>query len=698
LVSKPILKLMAVFMVFMLTISVNVVSVNSQELKETDKWLEWARIAWSYFDPGIGVGSRSGIPRASYYWGYFTDWDLGGYIIAIIYGELMGIIPEEGDWGANDRLEKALRFLENRKLTLYRLPALIYNFETGEPTTDKITNVSDSGRLLIALHILKKYRPDLADRIDAIVARADYARLARSSAAWRTTAGFYKYYVAHGFKFFGFDEYYPVEKALKTFDEIKNGKHIDVYGVSLPVTEVTSEPILHTVFELDPGEDFMDYAYRVYLAQELRYKDTGKFTAWSEGNSGLGNPSFVYEWIVTPSGKTWVIAPKQVTPIAFTRAAFGLHAIFNTTYTRTLVEYIDEKTGPQNIDRLKRVLPFKGFLEGVRENGEVVLELIANTQIMIIESAFYAFKKMVMDSADLLFEKPSGKLRPGEEAKLSFVYSDPTPLKHSCNITVTLENSATSYITQYDFDGACNATISWVPPENGIYRVTVKLIADYVLFNKTITKSFDIKIGSVPVKRDVRIVEVSSPDRVDVGEEFSVSALVKYDFGDVSTSLKLLIRDEEGNLIAEADAINVSGNGSASFVVGVKAPNEEGDLTLVLVPAYYIEGDWVEVRDRLVSMSVVVERPQQTETLTEKTVVRKQVVFVTVTRSITVRERVLTTYTVTQTVLSSSAENVFMPVAILACSLSLLAIAAITFWAGRRARRTRASESPERVY
>ena len=173
---------------------------------------------------------------------------------------------------------------------------------------------------------------------------------------------------------------------------------------------------------------------------------------------------------------------------------------------------------------------------------------------------------------------------------------------------------------------------------------------------------------------------------------------MKYDFEDVSTSLKLLIRDKEGNLIAEADAINVSGNGSASFVVGVKAPNEQGDLTLMLVPAYYLEGDWVEVRDRLVSMSVVVERPQQTETLTEKTVVRKQVVFVTVTRSITVRERVLTTYTVTQTILSSSARNVFMPVTILACSLSLLAIAAITFLAGRRARRTRASESPEGIY
>ena len=693
---------MAVIIAFMLIIPASVISVRAQEEREDEisKWLEWARIAWSYFDPGIGVSQDTGLPRASRHWSTVTDWDLGGYIIAIIYAERMGILPREGDWGAEDRLEKVLDFLENRRLTPYGIPAWGYSSETGEPKDDRTTNVSDFGRLLIALHILKKYRPDLADRINAIVDRVDYTRLADNIAAWRTTAGFYKYYVAHGFKFFGFDEYYPVEKALKTFEEIKNGRHIDVYGVSLPVTEVTTEPVLHTVFELDPGEDFMDYVRRIYLAQELRYKATGKFTAWSEGNTGLRDPSYVYEWIVTPSGKTWVITPKPVVPIIFTRAAFGLHAIFDTPYTRALVEYVEEKTSPRNtaLLRLRRILPAKGFLEGVRENGEVVLELVANTQIMIIEAAYYAFKKRVMESANLLFEKPSEELRPGNEAKLGFVYFDPTPLKHSCNITITLENPEISYITQYNFEGACNATIGWMPPENGTYRATVELIADYVLFNKTISKSFDIKVGSIPVKRDVRIVEVSYPDKVDVGKEFSVNVLVEYDFSDAPTSLKLLVKNEDGDLFAESDTINVSGNGSASFVVEVKAPDKEGNLTLTLVPAYYLEGEWVEVGDRLVSVSVMVEKPQQTRTLTERTVLRKQVVFVTVTRSMVVKEKVLTTYTVTQTVLSGGAEDVFMPVAILVCSLSLLGVAAIMFLAGRRARRARLPESSEEVY
>ena len=702
--DKPTYRLIVIFMIASLIVStpLSVTHVAAQSEEDAGKWLEWAKIAWGYFEPGVGLSPETGIPRASRRFIGVTDWDLGGYIIAIICAELMGIIPKEGPLGADDRIEKVLHFLETRDLTPYRLPARLYDPETLDPKGDEITNVSDSGRLLIALHLLKKYRPDLAKRIDNIVARADYARLADNHAAWRTTAGFYKYYVAHGFKFFGFDKYYPVEKALKTFEEIKKGKHIDVYGVSLPVTEITSEPILHTVFELDPSEDFTEYAYRVYLVQERRYNVTGKFTAWSEGNTRLLDPSYVYEWIVTPSGKTWVITPDQITPIIFTRAAFGLHAIYDTPYTRALVKYVEERVGPQS--PVRRSLSFvgfledKGLLEGVREDGSIVQDLVANTQTMIIEAAYYAFRKRVMTSANLMFEKPSDELRPGEEARLSFEYLDPTPLKHTCNITITLENAAASYVTQYDFNGVCNATVSWVPPKEGVYRVTVKLVADYLLFNKTMTRIFDVEVGSASVRRDAWIVEVLSPDRVGPGEEFNVTALVKYDFGDSSTLLKLLVEDEGGEVMAETGAINASGSGSVKLAAKVKAPDEEGNLTIMLVPAYRNETGWIELDERSVNLSVVVERFQQAQTLTEKTVVKKQIVFMTITRAMTIRERVLTTYTVTQTTFSSNIRETLMPTAILVCSLCLLVIAVIAFLSGKRVKRSREPEYVEEAY
>ena len=688
--AKPAIRLMTALTILMLITVTSLAGVRAQEEggDEIGKWLEWAKIAWSYFDPGVGVNPDTGLSRASRYWSFTTDWDLGGYIIAIILAERMGILPIEGDWGAEDRLEKVLHFLETRKLTPYGIPAWCYSTENGEPRKGGSTNVSDFGRLLIALYILKRYRPNLADRIDAIVHRVNYARLAEDPAAWRSTSGFYKYYVAHGFKFFGFDKYYPVKKALEAFEEIKNGRHISVYGVSLPVTEVTSEPILHTVFELNPGEDFMDYAHRVYLAQESRYKSTGMLTAWSEGNTGLPDPSYIYEWIVTPRGKTWVITPKQTTPIIFTRAAFGLHAIYNTPYTRSLVKYVEEKTDLRNNVRLKRSLPSKGFLEGVRENGEVVLELIANTQVMIIEAAYYALKERVKSSADLLFEKPSGELRPGEEVKFSLNYSDPTPLKHTCNLTISLENLATSYATQYAFNGTCNATISWKPPVDGVYRATAKLIADYLLFNKIIVKGFDIIVGSPPPKREVWIVEAFSPDHVRTEEEFNVTALIKHDFGDSTIPVKLLVKDGGGGVLAESEVVKVSGNGSLRLAVGVRAPDEEGNLTLSLVPAYYDENRWFEVSNRSVSLNVVVEKTLRNQTFTERTIVKKKVVLVTMTRAVTIKEKILTTCTVTRTVSSTTVGGMLMPIAILICSISLLAVAVMTSIAGRRARRS----------
>ena len=44
---------MALFIAFMLIISVNIIYVNSQQFEDTE--LEWAGIAWSYFDLGTGL-------------------------------------------------------------------------------------------------------------------------------------------------------------------------------------------------------------------------------------------------------------------------------------------------------------------------------------------------------------------------------------------------------------------------------------------------------------------------------------------------------------------------------------------------------------------------------------------------------------------------------------------------------------------
>ena len=672
-------------------------STNHTQSEETDvfDWIKWAKEAWSYYEPGIGVDLSTGIPRASYFWPYLTDWDLGGYIIAIIEAELMGILPKEGEWGADDRIEKVLRFLETRRISPHGIPYCIYKSTNGQPWGDAITNVSDSGRLLIALAMLKKYRPDLAERIDAIVRRNNYELLANSTKAWRTTAGFYKYYVAQGFKLFGLDKNQPVRMALKEFDKIVNGPHVDVYGVSLPKTEVTSEPLLHMVFELNIDDRYLDYVKRVYEAQERRYRNTGKYTAWTEGNTGLQHVTYVYQWIVTPRGETWKITPKDITPIIFTKAAFGFHALYNTNYTRKLVDYLIEKNEERKKDPrycyppIYCILPQKGFIEGVDENGRIVTELVDKTQVMVIEAAYYALKKKALESADTAFEISPMNITPGETVQLRFTYLDPTPLKHTCRYDITIVGSTTSYITQQSFDASCNVTFNWTPPRDDIYHITVETLANYFLFNNTVTKSLDVKVGTPSLTKEARIMDVSYPEQVSPNEEFDINITLRYKFGMEPTPLTIIVKDEStGHVITQADPAEVAGSGVTTFTITIKAPEKEGTLSLSLIPAYHEEGNWIELSNATAKAEILIKESQQTQGAATKTIVKREITHVTVTRSITIERWITITQTVTenvtQTPIEHSAATDLIPIVIIICSISLLAIAILALLFSRR--------------
>ena len=684
--QSPITGIIVLLMLFSTTfihIS-SAISISSYQLEENDisEWIKWAKDAWSYYDPGTGVDPNTGIPRASYRWAFLTDWDLGGYIIAIIKAELMGILPKDGEWGADDRIEKVLRFLETRPISPYGIPYHIYRSTNGEPSGKAVTNVSDAGRLLIALAMLKKYRPDLAERIDAIVRRNNYELLVNSTDAWRTTAGFYKYYVAQGFKLFGLDKGMPVQMALREFDNIMNKTHVDVYGVSLPKTQVTSEPLLHMVFELDVDDRYLDYVRRVYEVQERRYRDTGKYTAWSEGNTGLRGVTYVYQWIVTPRGETWKITPKSITPIIFTKVAFGFHALYNTDYTRQLINYLVNKNEERkNTLPYVLFLPQKGFIEGVDEDGRIVTELVDKTQVMAIEAAYFALKKKALESADVILEQSLTNFMPGETVQLKFTYLDPTPLKRSCKYNVTISGLTTSYIMQHSFGTTCNIILNWTPPKDDIYRVTLEVMANYILFDKSVSKSFNIKVGAVPTIKEARIVDISHPNQVYPSEEFNINVSVWYNLGIESTSLTVIIRDKPTDrIITQADPVNVTGEGVATFTTLMRAPDEECILSLVFIPAYYDENTWLELNNGTAEIEILIMRPQQTQNMTIRTIIKQKVAYITVTRFITVDREVTITYNITE----HDANATLMPVAVIICSLSLLIIAILVLVSNRR--------------
>jgi hypothetical protein len=273
----------------------------------------------------------------------------------------------------------------------------------------------------------------------------------------------------------------------------------------------------------------------------------------ARGNTGLQDITYVYQWIVTPGGETWKITPKDVTPIIFTKAAFGFHALYNTDYTRQLIDYLVRKNEERkNTLPYLLFLPRKGFIEGVDENGRIVADLVDKTQVIIIESAYYALKKKALEAADITFETSSTNIMPGEAVQLKFIYLDPTPLKHTCRYNVAINGLTTSYTIQYSFDTACSITLNWTPPRDDLYRITVRTIANYVLFNKTITKSFDIQAGIVSIVREARIVGISYPSQVHPNEEFNIDASVWYNFSKESTPLTVIVKDKiTGRIIAQ---------------------------------------------------------------------------------------------------------------------------------------------------
>ncbi|MEZ0346417.1 MAG: DUF3131 domain-containing protein [Infirmifilum sp.] len=421
-------------------------------------WLSIAKAAWNYFQPYYGLSSR-GVNYATPSWHYVTDWDLGCYISAIIDAEDIGILPRDGFLGADDRIRRVLNFLAARPLHPSGVPYWGYNSDTFEPYNAAPSTPSDAGRLLIALYRLKQHRPDLAAQIDYVVERNGFSRFATSVPA----NGFYAYYYAHGYHLWGYDTP-QVLAALSLPRQFGAMKKINAYGVELPYTEVTMEPILLAAFELNPPPEFFEWAQRAYKAQENRYLATGKPTAFTEGALKVA-PNYIYEWIVDIySGDTFTVWSPPLgklsrVPIVFAKAALGMHAIWNTNYTAFLAKYV-----------LKAETP-NGFYEGVDENGNIEYFVTDKTNAMIVNAARYAIKKQgpVTIKAD-----SSAAFYPGDQAMLNITLLHTLPLPTT--LYLQTPPGITAGITPPRGTTNFTATLKLTPSENlkpGIYTLTI---------------------------------------------------------------------------------------------------------------------------------------------------------------------------------------------------------------------------------
>jgi hypothetical protein len=363
-------------------------------------WREIAANAWSYFQPSVGVDSKTGLPYASKTFQDFTDWDLGVYIQTVIDAAKIGLINTEGAWGSTARIDEVLTFLENRPLnSTSHYPFWFYDATNGgddysdSDRTSSPVDTVDTGVLLVSLYNLINFNNSLATRIDNIVYDtpgtqpnngSNYASLLPSILTSANSNSIYAYLYTSGFA-----DFWPNCSSVPTqiLSNIINSPTVtSPYGnFELPDAPVTCDPLLMSVFETNDTSQLMGYMKQIYLAHEAYYNATGDYVAFSEGNSPNGD--YVYEWVVAPNGSTWQITTGgsyvDMNPIIFTKAAFGFLALYNTTFAHRMCTYIEEQTPT----------PTTGYYGGVFNSGGANGEIDSNSNGLIIEAALYALQK-----------------------------------------------------------------------------------------------------------------------------------------------------------------------------------------------------------------------------------------------------------------------------------------------------------------
>jgi hypothetical protein len=370
--------------------------IRSAQTINSTVWMQVAAKAWAFYRPNVGVDPYTGLPYAgSSNFRGFTDWDLGSYIQAVIDAQEIGLIKSNETWGSDARFDKVLTFLENRPLNAYGYPFQFYNatsgseYNTASNASTEIADITDTGRLFVALNNLRNLNNALAPRINKIVlnGRSNYTALVSSIKSDSKSNSIYAYYIVSGFASFWPQQLGDAPSA--TLSNILNSQNITTYGVSLPNAPICNEPLLSSVFELNNSDSdrLMGLMTQVYLACEAYYNSTGRYMAPSEGSKGWG---WLYEWVVTPNGETWKITDASTTfyyddvpSVVYNKIAFSFLALYNTDYARSMVAWIEDALPD----------PVNGYYDGISNYGDTYVGLSNIGNTLILEAALYALQR-----------------------------------------------------------------------------------------------------------------------------------------------------------------------------------------------------------------------------------------------------------------------------------------------------------------
>lgn len=377
--------------------------VASQESRSlTEKELEYAKVAWQYFenntDPATGlVNSVDQYPAS-------TLWDTSSYLLGLISAHRLDIVDAEE---FQSRMDKALDTLAGLPLFDDRLPNKSYSTTNAAMVTydNSVTDrgigwsAIDMGRVLVPFHVLAWHYPEFTPKVRQVLNSWDLAAIVKDSqmvgAAVDETDS--TIYLQEGR--LGYEEYAAKSLALTGMDlsfaldyeaylqyvkvnDVNVGTDLRTPDKFDALNMVVSEPYVLDGLEFGWDRYSKSLAYAVYRAQEARFEETGILTAVSEDNIDEA-PYFVYNTVYA-AGKAWNAVTEDGTDASefrsvSTKAVFGLHVLYNTPYTSKLMKYIEENHDAD-----------KGWYSGIYEaSGETNKAITANTNGIILEALHY---------------------------------------------------------------------------------------------------------------------------------------------------------------------------------------------------------------------------------------------------------------------------------------------------------------------
>jgi hypothetical protein len=358
-----------------------------------------AEIAWQYFatkTPGAPVGlvpaamwpEGSGMGR----YGILTMWDTGSLILAYLSARSIGIIDEKE---FDQRMRTVMTFLRNSTFRWGQLSLPNYRTQiVGGTAVEGGYDTTDTGRLLMALHILDKVTNG-AYQAKQQVARWNIAGMVskgqpydiKSSSRYEARCFNYIHYISRAYGLWDIEVDTGFNRELKSGDADARQAFIDHVAAVGPIA---SEPHTNEALELGHSARSRILADALNAAQQQRYAETGHLTSVSESPIDK-QPWFTYQGYNLDSyaGPRWpvdsVVTERKWATKEFaetyrmisSKAAYLWLAERGDAYTTKLRNFISTKAPSGQY----------GFYPGIYEHSGKPPRIIdVNTNATVLES------------------------------------------------------------------------------------------------------------------------------------------------------------------------------------------------------------------------------------------------------------------------------------------------------------------------